>query len=61
VVTGMRAGGMVEIFNGLGAGDQVVVSGQFLIDSEASLQASFLRMDDATPPSSGTETAHSGH
>jgi Cu(I)/Ag(I) efflux system membrane fusion protein len=61
VVTGMRAGGMVEIFSGLNAGDEVVVSGQFLIDSEASLQASFLRMGDTAAPAEGTATAHSGH
>lgn len=61
VVTGMRAGGMVEIFNGLGAGDEVVVSGQFLIDSEASLQASFMRMNDSPAPAPEPATAHSGH
>jgi len=61
VVTGMRAGGMVEIFSGLSAGDEVVVSGQFLIDSEASLQASFLRMDDTSPAAGDAATAHSGH
>jgi Cu(I)/Ag(I) efflux system membrane fusion protein len=61
VVTGMRADGMVEIFSGLKAGDEVVVSGQFLIDSEASLQASFMRMDDAPPPAERATTAHSGH
>ena len=52
VVSGMRSGGMVEILDGLEAVDEVVVSGQFLIDSESSLQASFLRMDEspaATP------------
>ncbi len=49
VVTGMAAGGMVEILSGIEAGDEVVVSGQFLIDSEASLQASFLRMEDTAP------------
>ena len=46
VVTGMRRGGQVEILSGLQAGDEVVVSGQFLIDSESSLQASFLRMGE---------------
>ena len=67
VVTGMRAGGMVEILSGIDAGDEVVVSGQFLIDSEASLQASFQRMDDtsapAAPPSGdhSQAQAHSGH
>ena len=54
VVTGMSSGGMVEILSGLGAGDAVVVSGQFLIDSESSLQASFLRMAESEQ---GTATA----
>jgi len=44
VVTGMRQGGEVEILSGLWEGDSVVVSGQFLIDSESSLRASFRRM-----------------
>jgi Cu(I)/Ag(I) efflux system membrane fusion protein len=45
VVTGGRQGGYVEILKGLAEGDQVVISGQFLIDSESSLQASFNRID----------------
>lgn len=51
VVTGMVSNDMVEILNGLKADDRVVVSGQFLIDSESSLQASFLRMDESAPAS----------
>lgn len=43
VVTGMHSGGEVEILDGLAEGDRVVVSGQFLIDSESNLQASFMR------------------
>ena len=43
VVSGMRSEGEVEIVSGLKEGDQIVVSGQFLIDSEANLQASFSR------------------
>lgn len=43
VTTGMRSKGEVEITKGLKKGDRVVVSGQFLIDSEANLQASFRR------------------
>jgi len=43
VSTGMRSQGDVEILKGLKAGQKVVVSGQFLIDSEANLQASFRR------------------
>ena len=45
VVTGMRSRGEVEIYSGLEAGDEVVVSGQFLIDSEANLRASFRRFE----------------
>jgi Cu(I)/Ag(I) efflux system membrane fusion protein len=51
VTAGIESGGFVEIVSGLEEGDRVVTSGQFLIDSEASLQASFQRMDtsgDAT-------------
>lgn len=44
VVTGLHQGGWVEIIGGVDEGDQVVVSGQFLIDSESSLQASFNRI-----------------
>lgn len=44
VVSGMRSKGEVEILKGLKPGQRVVVSGQFLIDSEASLQASYQRL-----------------
>jgi Cu(I)/Ag(I) efflux system membrane fusion protein len=44
VRVGIETGGQVEILSGLKEGEQVVVSAQFLIDSESSLQASFLRM-----------------
>ena len=47
VVTGMASQGEVEILSGIKAGDRVVTSGQFLIDSEANLQASFSRMKDS--------------
>ncbi len=43
VKTGMRSDGEVEILSGLKEGQRIVLSGQFLIDSEANLQASFLR------------------
>ena len=55
VETGLESGGRVEIVRGLEAGERVVVSGQFLIDSEASLDASLMRMlgpqpdEDAKP------------
>lgn len=44
VVTGIRQKDRVEILEGLKAGDRIVTSGQFLIDSESSLQASFQRL-----------------
>ena len=44
VVAGMESGDWIEIRKGLAEGEQVVVSGQFLIDSEASIKASVLRM-----------------
>lgn len=47
VVPGIESGGRVEIVEGLAPGERVVVSAQFLIDSEANLQGAMLRM---TPP-----------
>lgn len=44
VVAGEESAGMIEIRSGLEAGDQVVASGQFLIDSESSLLAGFRRL-----------------
>lgn len=58
VVTGMRTDDKVEILSGVKAGDEVVVSGQFLIDSESSLQASFLRMDDTGSDSTGNDASN---
>jgi len=45
VVAGLYNGGEVEIKSGLKESDQVVTSGQFLIDSEANLRASFRRFE----------------
>ncbi|MBL8483741.1 MAG: efflux RND transporter periplasmic adaptor subunit [Rhodocyclaceae bacterium] len=47
VTTGSEADGMTEIRAGLAAGQEVVSSAQFLIDSEASLKAAVARMDEA--------------
>jgi len=51
VTTGLMQDGRVEIVQGLAAGERVVASAQFLIDSESSLSAGFLRMapTDADP------------
>lgn len=46
VTVGMAADSRVEILAGLDERDEIVVSGQFLIDSESSLQASFQRLSD---------------
>jgi len=46
VETGGESNGQTEIRKGLHAGDRVVVSGQFLIDSEANLKAAISRMGD---------------
>jgi membrane fusion protein, copper/silver efflux system len=45
----------VEILSGLKEGDRVVVSAQFLLDSESSLRAELQRMSTETAPH-----AHSG-
>ncbi len=44
VETGTQGGGQTEIRSGLALGQKVVVSGQFLIDSEASLKATEARL-----------------
>ena len=53
VKTGLEQAGMTEVTEGLSAGQTVVVSGQFLLDSEANLRSGGRRLDaDAKP---GTE------
>ena len=50
VKTGLVASGMTEITDGLAAGDAIVVSGQFLIDSESKLRESLGKL---TPGNAG--------
>ncbi len=57
VTAGMESGDWVEILSGLEEGDTVVTSGQFLIDSEASLKASFDRMGAGETAAAGSEAA----
>jgi Cu(I)/Ag(I) efflux system membrane fusion protein len=49
VTAGIESGDYVEILQGVNAGDDIVVSGQFLIDSEASMRASLMRMSNPEP------------
>lgn len=61
VVAGVEAGDQVEIIDGLTEGETVVTSGQFLIDSEASLTASLERLSSpeaAAPTAAAKKTAH---
>ena len=44
VTSGLESGDYIELLTGVIEGDQVVVSGQFLIDSEASLRGSMSRL-----------------
>ncbi len=69
VTPGIESDDWIEIRHGIKEGDVVVTSGQFLIDSEASVRASFSRMQSTEPEMPGTaaETktpaagAHTGH
>jgi membrane fusion protein, copper/silver efflux system len=49
VVAGHEAGGWTPILEGLEEGRAIVLSGQFLIDSEASLRSAVHRLDAGTP------------
>ncbi|MGD2160923.1 MAG: efflux RND transporter periplasmic adaptor subunit [Gammaproteobacteria bacterium] len=57
VVAGIESGDYVEIIRGIDEGERIVVSGQFLIDSEASMRASIMRMEstDKRSPAAATE------
>lgn len=44
VVAGMESGDWIEILSGLTEADEIVISSQFLIDSESNLKASLQRM-----------------
>ncbi len=57
VKVGIESGDRVAILKGISAGDLVVVSGQFLIDSESNIEAALNRMD----PSSDEPVDHSQH
>ena len=54
VRVGRETGGQTEILAGLAAGERVITSGQFLIDSEASLSGAQARPIEAAAPNSET-------
>ena len=54
VTAGIESGDWVEILAGIESGEEVVTSGQFLIDSEASLKASMTRMQGPAVDSGNT-------
>ncbi|MGE0100375.1 MAG: efflux RND transporter periplasmic adaptor subunit [Hydrogenophaga sp.] len=57
VTAGLEVGGQTEINAGLQMGQRVVLSGQFLIDSEASLRGLEARLNqEPAPPSTSTAT-----
>ncbi|OGI40840.1 MAG: hypothetical protein A2V91_06355 [Candidatus Muproteobacteria bacterium RBG_16_64_10] len=58
VAAGIESGDAVEIVSGLREGDAVVTSAQFLLDSESSLRAEFLRMGDAPAHDAGKTHDH---
>ena len=61
VEAGIESNGQTEIKRGLQAGQRVVVSSQFLIDSEASLKGVEARLNDAPRPSTAnTPPRHDG-
>ena len=61
VEVGIDSNGQTEIRKGLQAGQNVVVSGQFLVDSEANLKASTTRMGEMTAPAAGQGAANPTH
>lgn len=61
VEIGIESGGQTEVRRGLRPGQRVVVSSQFLIDSEASLKGVEARLNDEPKPASANAASrHSG-
>ena len=60
IEAGRESNGQTEILNGLNLGQKVVVSGQFLIDSEASLKGAAQRMSDAPLTTGNATKTHHG-
>ncbi|GAB4192483.1 MAG: hypothetical protein Tsb002_22150 [Wenzhouxiangellaceae bacterium] len=61
VSSGREVGDRVQILAGLDAGENIVVSGQFLLDSEAALGAETQRLQAADEDASGASHHHHHH
>jgi Cu(I)/Ag(I) efflux system membrane fusion protein len=57
---GARSGDYYEVLAGLNEGDQVVISANFLVDSESSMKAALESLLTGAS-SGGTAAGHSGH
>ena len=58
VQTGVAGGGRTEILSGLGAGERVVVSGQFMLDSEANLREGLAKLDSEADDGAADHSMH---
>jgi Cu(I)/Ag(I) efflux system membrane fusion protein len=61
VTVGAESNGETEVLSGLAAGQQVVASGQFLIDSEASLRGALQRLGEGKAQAGQTAPAAPTH
>ena len=61
VELGQTAGGLAEVLSGVAAGEDVVTSSQFLLDSESRLRAAVQQMRDAASAPEGAAQGHEGH
>ena len=61
VRTGLESGGQTEVVAGLTAGQRVVLSGQFLIDSEASLRGLEVKLNEQVPAPATAQPAAAHH
>ena len=58
VQTGVAGGGRTEILAGLAAGERVVVSGQFMLDSEANLREGLAKLDSEADEGAADHSMH---
>ncbi|MEW6509823.1 MAG: efflux RND transporter periplasmic adaptor subunit [Bacteroidota bacterium] len=61
VTLGVQSEGYVQVLEGIQDGEKIVVSSQFLIDSESNLKAAISQLGARTDSSSGTQHSMPGH